>query len=113
VRASSRSTAIAWGERSAKVDAIPTARDDLLDQPPLVGGRGVQEVTPQVEEHRAPEADEAGQPLRAAAAGDQAELDLRLPELRVLGGDADVAAHRQLETAAETEAVDRRDERSS
>ena len=55
--------------------------------------------------------DEPRQPLRAAAAGDQAELDLRLSELRVVGDDADVAAHRELEPAAEAEAVDRGDER--
>ena len=60
---------------------------------------------------RAPEADEAGKPLRAAAAGNEAELDLGLTDLRVLGGDADVAAHRELEAAAEAEPVDRRDER--
>ena len=65
----------------------------------------------QVEQHRAARADEARQALRAAAAGDQPELDLRLAELRVVGADPDVAAHRELEAAAEAVAVDRRDER--
>ena len=56
-------------------------------------------------------ADEARQPLRAAAAGDQAELDLGLPELGVLRRDPDVAGHRQLEPAAQAVAVDRGDDR--
>ena len=42
---------------------------------------------------------------------DEPELDLRLSELRVVGDDADVAAHRELEPSAEAEPVDRRDER--
>ena len=42
-------------------------------------------------------------------AGDQAELDLRLPELGVLGRDPDVAGHRELEPATEAVAVDRGD----
>ena len=57
--------------------------------------------------------DEPWQPLRAACAGDQAELDLRLPELRVLGRDPDVAGHRELEPAAQAVAVDRGDHRGA
>ena len=65
----------------------------------------------EVEEVRAADADEAGETLGAAAAGDQAELDLRLAELGVVGADAHVAAHRELEPAAEAVAVDRGHER--
>src|SRR5205823_9641647 len=47
-------------------------------------------------------------PLRAAIARDEAELHLRLTELRCLGGDADVARHGELAPAAQGEAVYRR-----
>src|SRR6185503_2532450 len=50
-------------------------------------------------------------PLCAAAAGDQAERDLGLTERRVVGADPDVAAHRELEAAAEAVPADRGDER--
>ena len=43
--------------------------------------------------------------------GNQPELDLGLAELGVVGADAHVAAHRELEPAAEAVALDRRDER--
>ena len=46
-------------------------------------------------------ADESGQPLRAARARDDAEQDLGLPDARVVGGDAQIARHRELEAAAE------------
>ena len=46
-------------------------------------------------------ADEPGQPLRAAPAGNDAEQDLRLPEHRPLAGDPVVARHGQLAAAAE------------
>ena len=118
MRASSRSTPIATGERSAIVLAMPSAvscrsvfAHDAFHQAPVVRGPGVDELAGHVEEVRAPEPDEAGKPLRAAAAGNEAELDLGLTELRVLRSNADVAAHGELEAAAEAEAVDRRDER--
>ena len=53
-------------------------------------------------------ADEAGQALRAAAAGDDAEQDLRLAELGLLAGDPEVAGQGQLAAAAEGEAADAR-----
>ena len=61
--------------------------------------------------HRLGLADRARQALRAAGAGDDAELDLGLAELRGVGGDDDVAHHRQLAAAAEREAGDRGDHR--
>ena len=118
VRASSRSTRDAWGERAAKRArdlraphraAPPAARP--LDEAPLVGGARVDRLAADVQEQRAAEPDEPWQPLRPAAARDQPELDLGLAEPRVLGGHADVARARQLEPAAEAPAVDRGDER--
>src|SRR5207247_5906298 len=49
-------------------------------------------------------ADRACQPLRAAGAGQDAEVDLRLAELRSLRRDDQVAQHGELAAAAETEA---------
>ena len=61
--------------------------------------------------HRLGLADRAGQPLRAADARNDAELDLGLAELGVVGGDDEVALHRELAAAAERKARDRRDHR--
>jgi hypothetical protein len=49
--------------------------------------------------------------LRAAAAGNDAELDFRLAEPRVLRRDPHRASHRRLAAAAEGKAMDRRDHR--
>ena len=51
--------------------------------------------------------------LRAAAAGEQADLDFRQADARLVavGDDAVVAGERQLEAAAHADAVDRRGER--
>ena len=51
--------------------------------------------------------------LRAAGAGEQADLHLRQADARlvVVGGDAVMAGETKLEAAAERGAVDRRDER--
>src|SRR5206468_4674942 len=51
------------------------------------------------------------QPLRAAVAGRDSQLHLRLPELRVFTGDADVARHRELTATAQGESVDGGDHR--
>ena len=51
------------------------------------------------------------QTLRAAVAGNEPEVDLRLAELRRVGRDPQRARHRQLAAAAEREAVDRGDRR--
>ena len=61
--------------------------------------------------HRQCLPDGAGQPLRAAGAGNDPEPGLGLAELRRLGGDDQVARHRQLAAAAEAVAGDGRDER--
>ena len=57
-----------------------------------------------------PEADEPGKPLAASAARNDADVDLRLSELRVFRRDADVARHRELASAAKAVAVDHRDQ---
>ena len=57
------------------------------------------------------EADQAREPLRAAGAGDHAEPDLGEAELRVVGGDPEVARERELEADAEAEAADLGDHR--
>ena len=53
----------------------------------------------------------ARQALRAAGPGDDADVDLRLAELRALPGDDEVERHRQLAAAAQGPAVDRGDHR--
>ena len=54
---------------------------------------------------------DARQALRAARAGQDAELHLRQAKLRFRRGDAVVAGERELQAAAEREAADRRDQR--
>src|SRR5262245_33527485 len=65
----------------------------------------------QNELERAALSDQARQPLRAATAGEQSQLDLGLAELRALDRDADGARHCRLATAAQRKAVDCRDHR--
>ena len=55
--------------------------------------------------------DQPRQPLRAAGAGDDAEQDLGLAELRALARDAEVGAQRELAPAAERVAGDGGDDR--
>ena len=55
--------------------------------------------------------DRARQPLGAAHVGHDAEPDLGDGEDRALGGEADVAAERQLEAAADADALERGDDR--
>ena len=72
----------------------------------LVGG---DRVADQVHLERLGLAHQPRQPLRAAEAGDDPEVDLGLAEGGRLGRDAEVARHRQLAAAAERDRVDRRD----
>ena len=55
------------------------------------------------------DADETRQPLRALGARNDPEVDLGLADERVRHGDAEVAGHGDLETAAERRAVNRHD----
>ena len=85
--------------------------DDLGDEAPgeRVGGGDALAAHDHV--LRAAEADEPGEPLRPAGAGDHPEPDLGEAELRVVGGDAEVAGERELEADAEAVAADARDHR--
>ena len=86
-------------------------RHHARHQAGALGLGGVHHAAGQDQVHRLGLADRARQPLRAADAGDDAELDLRLAELGVVGGDDEVALHRELAAAAERKAGDRRDHR--
>ena len=80
-------------------------------RPAALGLRGVHHAAGQAQLHRLGLADGAGQPLRAADARHDAELDLGLAELGRVGGEDDVAHHGELAAAAERVAGDRRDDR--
>ena len=56
---------------------------------------------------RAPIADAPREPLRAAEAGNDAEIDFRLAELRLVARVDEVAGEGELAPAAQREAVDR------
>ena len=58
---------------------------------------------------RGARADQPRKPLRSAGARQKPELNLRQAELRARRRDAIIAGQRELESAAETVAVDRRD----
>ena len=80
-----------------------------VDEPELVGLLGADRVADRVHLERLGRADQPRQPLGAAEAGDDPEVDLGLAEGGAVGGQADVAGHRDLAAAAEREPVDRRD----
>src|SRR6185312_2981804 len=86
-------------------------RDDLGDEPPRERVGGTDPAAAHDHVLRAAQPDEAREPLRAARAGDHPQADLREAELRVVGGDAEVAGERQLEPDAEAVALDARDHR--
>ncbi len=88
-------------------------RHDQADQPEPLGLAGVDRPPGQDQLHRPGLADRPGQALRAAGAGDDPELDLRLAERRVVTGDDEVALHRELAAAAEGEAAHGRDDRQA
>ena len=80
--------------------------DDAVDEPVLEGLLGRDRLADGVHLQRLGRADEPGEPLRAAEAGDDPEVDLGLAEGRRARGQADVAGHRDLAAAAEREPVD-------
>ena len=84
---------------------------DAVDEPDAQGLLGVDEAAGEDQLLGHAQAADAGQPLRAAPAGDDPEVDLRLTELRAARRIADVARERELATAAEREAVQGRDRR--
>ena len=82
---------------------------DAVDQAVLVGVLGRDRLARGVHLERLGRPDEPRQPLRAAEAGDDPEVDLGLAERGREARDAHVARHRQLAAAAEREPVDGRD----
>src|SRR6202011_1646166 len=87
--------------------ALDDVVEDALRQ--RVGGFDV--VALEHDLQRIVRADQTREALRAAGAGQQAQLDLRQAEPRLRRRDAVVARQRQLEAAALRVAVDRRDVR--
>ena len=85
--------------------------DDAVDEAEFERLLGEDRVADQVHLQRLVGADQARQPLGAAEAGDDPELDLGLAEDRRLGGDPHVAGHRHLAAAAEGDRVDGGDRR--
>ena len=67
----------------------------------MLGLLGIHEAARQVHVHALGLADEARQALGAAEARDGAEVDLGLAEAGGVGGDDEVAHHRQLAAAAQ------------
>ena len=99
----------AAGEFDGTLDQI--AFDDVIDKPCLERVLRGDRIARQDHRQRLLDADEARQPLRAARARDQAELDLGQAEPRARGRDAEMAAHGELEPTTERRAVHRRDRR--
>src|SRR5207253_6476323 len=84
---------------------------DLVHEAHLLGAASVELLAREDEIERVGETDETRGALRAAGAGDEAELNLGEADLRGLrlGRDAVAATERELEAAAEAGAVDRGD----
>lgn len=80
--------------------------DDIVDETDFVGPLGGDGFAGEEQFERDALADEAGEALGSAVAGDDAEFDLGLAEFGVFGGDADGAGHGHFESAAEGEAVE-------
>ena len=98
-RARKRSTV---SSRAAGNSAAGTTR---FDQAVALGGASVERLAEEDELLGPSRADEAGQPVERQR-GDQALLDRRQAEERILAGQAVVAHQSQLQTAAQTVPVD-------
>ena len=85
--------------------------DDPGDEAGALGFLGAHHPAGQAHLHRLGLADRAGQALRSAHAGRDAELDLGLAEFGAVGGDDEIGHHRHLAAAAERIAGDRGDPR--
>src|SRR5690606_20492029 len=86
-------------------------RHHLVDDPKLQGALCIHRRAGEAQFQRGGAAGQAQQALGAAEARDQAEVDFRLADLGRVRGDAQVAAHRQFQTAAQCETVHHRDDR--
>ena len=87
------------------------ALDQPVDQPASEALFRADRIAGCAHFERLPDPGDARQPLRAARAGQQAELDLGRAKLRRRNRDAIMARQRDLEPAAERGAVDRRYDR--
>ena len=81
------------------------ALDDGVDQAGCERRGGRDRIAGEDHRHRLVEADKARQPLGAAGARDQAELDLGQPEPRARRRHPEMAAERDLEAAAQRRAM--------
>jgi hypothetical protein len=97
------------GKRNGRLDDV--AVDDLIEKLRSLEFLGLHRRARDDHVGRHLERDDARQSLRAAGAGQDAELDLGQRDLRAGSGHAKMAAKRQLEAAAHRNAVDRRDDR--
>ena len=80
-------------------------RHNTADQPCALGLGRIHHAARERHVHSFGLAHRARQPLRAARAGDDAQLDLGLAEFCVVGCNDEIAHHRQLAAAAEREAA--------
>src|SRR5205823_5915189 len=98
------------GERRALVEELP-APDHAADEVDAVGLLRVEPPPREQEVERDAEPHDVGQPLGQARLGPDVPAAVHHAELRVVGGDADVARHRELHAAREAVTVDRGDDR--
>ena len=99
-----------WAARAAARGRSRVGGDDFVDEADAEGFGGVDHGAGEDHFERGAGADEAGQALGAAVAGDEAELDLGLAEAGGRGGEAQGAGHGEFAAAAEGEAVDAGDD---
>ena len=109
MREGERRKAVEVGDHALDRGVQLVGGDDLGDEAPGERVGGGDALAAHDDVLRAAETDEPGEPLRPARAGDHPEPDLREAELRVVGGDAEVAGERKLEADAEAVAADPRD----
>ncbi len=86
-------------------------RHHVVHQAGLVRLRGADRFAGEDHRHGLIHADQPRQPLRAAGARDDAELDLRQPETRARRGDAEMAGERQFQPTPERGPVQGRNDR--
>src|SRR4051812_11390460 len=86
-------------------------RDDVVDEPPLLGGPRIQLVAEHRERGRALIADESRKDERAAAVRDEADFREGLDERRVLRRQHEIAGEREVGAGARGDAVHGADDR--
>ena len=101
--------AIAAAKFKASASNLSAATRRVI-KPAASAENGIHHPTDQNHFHCLCLADGAGEPLCAADAGDNAQIDFRLGKLGVIGGDNHIAHHRQFTTAAQCHAAHRRDD---